>query len=308
MSSEGGGGSGVGSDFVFFIGILAVIFAVWVGSGGPDRPISFAGPFLRPIGTTATSAQAYGDPNAYQPIQGTSWIPFSDSSVSTGDASEYRGVVTLSRDTSGAKNTKANSEYVTIQLSLGATSPLSTAGWKLVSETRGVTVSLPQGAELARSGNVNQLSSITLRPGDQAIVVSGRSPVGVSFRENMCTGYLEEHQDFSPPLYLSCPSITADYEEYGDGESNDSCVSYLRGIGQCQTKASYSGTAPSSCKDFIDDYVNYNGCIGAHKNDSGFYNSTWRVYLNSRDELWKNERETILLQDASGKTIDAISY
>lgn len=310
--SSSGGGSGVGGDFVYFLGIIIVIFAIWVASGGPDRPISFAGPFLRPITTTATTAQPYGDPNQFHSIQGTSWIPnignTGGGSVS-GDYSTYRGTITLSRDTSGTKSTKADTEYITIQTSYGLSSPVSLAGWKLVSGETGAGATLPQAAELLRSGKVNTLSNITLSQGDQVIVTSGRSPVGVSFKENMCTGYLAERQNFNPALYRSCPSLSGDYMRFEDSDPSSSCVNYLRSFNTCATSPSYnSGNPSSSCEDFADEYASYNGCVDAHDNDQGFLSSVWRVYLGQKSELWKNERETILLLDASGKTVDAISY
>lgn len=309
MSSSGG--SGVGSDFVYFLGIIIVIFAIWVASGGPERPISFAGPFLRPITTTATTAQPYGDPNQFHSIQGTSWIPTLGGSSNTnvsGDYSEYRGAISLSRDTAGARSTKADTEYITIQTSYGLTSPVSLTGWKLVSSETGINATVPQGAELLRSGKVNTLSNITLRQGDQLIVSSGRSPVGVSFKENMCTGYLGERQPFTPSMYLSCPSLSGDYARFEDSDDYE-CMNYLRSFNACSTKPSYdSGNPSSSCEDFADEYGNYNGCVKAHENDSDFLSSVWRVYLGQKNDLWKNERETILLLDASGKTVDAISY
>lgn len=299
-------GSGVGGDFIFFLGVLMVIFAVWVSGGGPDRPISFSGPFLRPISNTATTAQPYGDASGYQPITGTSWVP-SFGGQSANETSTYKNVVRLSRDTSGAVSSDERNEYVVISLSLQADEPVSTAGWKLVSTRTGATVPFPQGTELARSGNVNVLSAIILRPGDQAIVTSGRSPVGVSFRENLCTGYLEEHQTFFPSLSKECPSAYQEYRHFSS-DNDEECGSYLRSFGQCVTETSSNNNAPNDCEDFADEYINYNGCANAHKNDNGFYSPSWRIFLGARDELWAQSRETVLLIDASGNTIDSLSY
>jgi|CXWL01.1.fsa_nt_gi hypothetical protein len=304
--SEGGGGSGVGGDFVFFLGILLVLFAVWVGSGGPDRPISFGGPFLRPITTTGTTAQPYGDGSQYQPIEGTSWVPFIGGGTGN-ETSTHRELVTLSRDTTGAISSDEKKEYVIIYLSSQSPSPVSTAGWKLVSTKTNTSSPLPQGAELARSGSVNALSSIMLAPGDQAIVTSGRSPVGVSFRENMCTGYLAESQTFTPPLSLSCPSPYQELSRFGD-TGNAQCSTYTRSFSQCKTKSTSDTNISGDCEDFINEYINYNGCVDAHKNESGFYSPAWRIFLGARDELWAQNRETILLIDAGGNTIDSLSY
>lgn len=304
--SDGGGGSGVGGDFVFFLGILLVIFAVWVGSGGPDRPISFGGPFLRPITTTGTTAQSYGDGSQYQPIQGTSWIPSIGNSGSSNETSTYRGMVTLSSDTSGAISTDEKKEYVVISVSYQS-SPVSTAGWKLVSTKTNTSASFPQGIEVARSGSVNNLAPITLAPGDQAIVTSGRSPVGMSFKENKCTGYLAERQTFTPSLSLSCPSAYQELSRFGDTD-DAKCSTYTNSFSQCRTKSNSDTNVSGQCEDFIDEYINYNGCVDAHKNDPGFKSATWRIFLGASDELWAKNQETILLIDASGNTIDSLSY
>ncbi len=305
--SDGGGGSGVGGDFVFFLGILLVIFAVWVGAGGPERQISFSGPFLRPISTTGTTAEAYGDGSGYRPIEGTSWIPFTGGSGSSNETSKYRDVVTISRDTTGVTSSDERKEYVVINVSSQASGPISLTGWKLVSTKSGTATGFPQGTEVARSGSVNTLSAIKLNPGDQAIVTSGRSPVGVSFKENMCTGYLAEKQTFTPSLSLQCPSPSQEFSRFSDDDS-DECQSYIRSFGQCKTEGSQDDNVSRACENFVDDYLNYNGCVDVHKNDPSFSLTTWRIFLGARDELWAQSRETILLIDSSGETVDSLSY
>jgi hypothetical protein len=306
MSSDGGGGSGIGTDFIFFLGILILFFAFWLTSGGPNSPLSFSGPFLRPITQTATTAQPYGDNNQFQSIQGTSWLPtfLGGSGSEAGDASSNRGSVTLGRDASGAKATNESREYVTISVSYGA-SAVSTAGWKLSSKESGVSVPFPGGTEVARAGRVNALSTIELRPGDQVIVVSGRSPVGASFRENACTGYLEEHQNFTPALTLQCPSA---YQEYREIENDDECSSYFTGFPLCASESTYQSDPPTSCEEFAEEHLNYNACVAAHEDEQSFRSGTWRVYLGASDELWGNDHDTILLLDAEGKTIDTLAY
>jgi cell division protein FtsX len=45
-----------------------------------------------------------------------------------------------------------------------------------------------------------------------------------------------------------------------------------------------------------------------HKNDQGFYDPTWWVYLGRDDSLWKTRREIIDLLDQNGKIIDSTTY
>jgi len=292
------------NDFLFFVGIIVLIFSVWVASGGPDRPNAFVGPYLHPITNTATTAQAYGSGSTYQPIN-TSWWDGNSTQqpIASADASPYRSIVSLSRDTRGAIQTSAKSEYITVNVSLQGTEPISTTGWKLVSKEHGTSALFPVGSEIPSSGRVNTLSAIMLRPGDQAIVTTGRSPVGASFRENSCTGYLEEHQDFSPSLGLYCPIPSEEYEG-----NDDECLNAIRGLPRCVSDVSLSNNAPASCEEFVQEELNYNSCVARHRQDDSFMESTWRIYLGHGSELWERERETILLLDANGKTIDSLSY
>jgi hypothetical protein len=314
--AESKGGGGGGSDFFFFLGIIILFFFLWVASGGPSRPLSFAGPYLNPITNTGTNPSAYGDPNAYNNISGGisigGWgvgVTGGTTNGNVANNSSYAEKVMLIRDPSGAKEKDEKEEYVSIMVSSLATEGISTAGWKLVSQKGGSGASFPQGAENPQSGKVNVLSAITLKAGDTATIVTGRSPVGISFRENKCTGYFEERQDFNPPLTENCPTPFQEYDRFYDEDDDDEeCSSFVRSIPYCSTDAESSSDISSPCENFVEDYLNYNGCFDAHKKETGFYSPTWRIFLGKTDELWRQEKETILLIDAEGKTIDSMSY
>lgn len=295
-------------DGFFFLGIFILLFVVWVATGGPMRPISFAGPYLNPIHTTGTTAQPYGDPSQYSSINSTVTVGLNGVNASP-NTSASAGAITLSRDTSGAMSTDPDQEYVVINVSAGASGNVSTAGWKLVSRTSGDGASFPQGAEVPVSGRVNALSAILLHPGDQAIVATGRSPVGISFRENECTGYLEEHQDFHPALSMNCPTPSQEFSSYyAKSDDNGSCAAFVRSIPYCGTETPSSANISSSCQDFVDERLNYNACVNTHHADPGFESTVWRIFLGQNDELWGRSHETIALLDAQGKVIDSLTY
>ncbi len=294
-------------DGVFFLGILILFFVVWVASGGPSRPISFAGPYLNPITTSGTTAQPYGDPAKFSSINST--VTVGPNGVDTTSNSPSAGTVTLSHDLSGVTSTDPSSEYIAISVAAGSGASVSTAGWKLVSKANNAAAALPQGTEVANSGRVNTLSPITLRPGEQAIVTTGRSPVGISFRENKCTGYFEEHQDFHPSLMMSCPTPSQEFSRFYTGDdTNDRCINYVRSIAYCSTEVYGDPDTSSSCEDFVEEHLNYNSCVAAHKGDADFSGTVWRVFLGQRNELWRRDRETITLLDAQNRVIDSISY
>lgn len=319
-------------DAFFIIGLLLFIFVAWVATGGPERPISFAGPYLTPVRTYGDRSEAYGTLPELRLGDGTrSGVSGSRDGTSIRDIKEslddlqqevldanllsnpspYRGVVSLGGTTSGAKKTLTREEYVSIQVSGRADSAVSITGWRLESSVTGSWGIIPEGAEIPRSGTVNRTTAIRLAPGERAIIVSGRSPIGVSFRENMCMPYFEERQDFSPSLPGSCPALSGDYDRLyvGNPLADDECYEYVREeVERCEVVTRAPGDLSDACESFVETYASYNGCILAHGADENFLGRTWRVYLGARSQLWKDEREIIRLLDTSGKTVDVLTY
>ncbi|MDB5264952.1 MAG: seg [Parcubacteria group bacterium] len=295
----------MGNDFLLFVGILIFFFVLWFASGGPTKPISFAGPYITPI-TDVGDVQSGYDDGTWKGFGGF-WNG-NDEAIS-GSVSSYRDQVYLDTSSDGVDGTRANTEYLTIEVSSSAANDVSLSGWRLVSDKTGTNVIIPQGRETPRTGNVNQTGAIVLHPGDRAIVSTGSSPIGVSFRENACVGYLGDSDEFTPELYNSCPSATDEYYDYYDGntDKDTKCSDYVNTVDRCETPR-VSSSLSRACKDFVSDHLNYNGCVKEHGDDRDFKGDTWRVYLGQRNELWKSSNETIRLVDPSGKTVDLVSY
>jgi len=150
-----------------------------------------------------------------------------------------------------------------------------------------------------------------LSPGEKAIIVTGRSPKGVSFRLNICTGYFSQFQNFTPSLPKQCPLQRDEDYPTGPNGVTDICIDYLESIGRCETNVGSLPLLLASdpvCQEYISLNVHYGGCVNIHKNDSDFYKSEWRIFLGRGNALWKDRRETILLVDEEGKTVDSMSY
>ena len=79
-------------------------------------------------------------------------------------------------------------------------------------------------------------------------------------------------------------------------------------IPRCQASLTPPVGATSACQSFLVKYLNYNGCIDAHRNDADFKGDTWHVYLGRTDPMWRTQHEVVKLLDATGKTVDAFSY
>ncbi len=308
-------------DLKWFIGVLIALGVVWFITGGPERASS-RDPFIHqpnPIGEGGT----YNHGGLFRnfsifPSSGLN-VPqdnnelediIEDSNVNT--VSPYSNGVTMS--TSGARADEADDEYITLRIAQNISEPVLLDGWRLRSTVTGTDVLISGASYLPRLGGNNQEYTIRANPGDEIIITTGRSPIGVSFRTNECIGYLEQFQDFYPRLPQQCPyaedEIPAQYE-FGSGPNafNEECMDIVERIGRCEINTQ---TLPidiqPQCREFINKSLNYNGCVDLHSNDSDFYGDEWRVYLGRTQELWKERREVIELVDANNRVIDSVSY
>jgi hypothetical protein len=319
-------------DAWFFIGVFVFIFLIWIATGGPLHSISFTGPRLAapqelgggtylqlpraPFSVGNSHVSLPGSSNG-ESVQNntqnnlkTSAPPLS-SGTAFGLASPYRNIVSMSHYVSNASSSNPSSEYVEISVAQNASTFVTLTGWVLGSEATGNAELIPQGTTVPTSGVVNATQGIVLQPGDRAIIISGQSPVGASFRENKCIGYFSTFQQFSPSLPQNCPSAPNELSSlYGTPYIHDpSCIDYTDTLSRCQVALPPQNTKLSlTCKDFLETYLNYNGCVATHKNDSDFNGTTWRIYLGRTKHLWRAKHEVVKLFDDRGKTVDAFSY
>ncbi len=325
-------------DAVFFVGLFAFIFVLWLISGGPTRPLSFAGPVLHTTvssgGTASYSSSRfphihYGyssaqksktqNANSRQIEQKLSIINAQISSLSKevrqnvafGIASPYRSDVILNHYVSGADSLNPDREYITLRVPENASSPVTISGWRLESGTTGKSAIIPKGTKIPHSGIVNPSMPIILDPGEEAIISSGQSPIGASFQENICTGYFTQYQSFYPSLPLICPTPENELErnyqpqQYG---RDLTCVTYVQHIQRCTLAATIPSDLTTSCSTFLTNYINYNGCVTAHQNNIDFLGNTWHIYLGRTSSMWRKRHETVILRDTKGRTVDMFSY
>ncbi len=183
--------------------------------------------------------------------------------------------------------------------------PLPISGWTLEGKTR-LDLEIGNASPLPYSGRLNREYPVLLKPGEKAVVITGKSPIGVSFRLNKCSGYLGQFQDFEPYIPKECPRAI---DEDIPANLDDSCLDYLERLPRCEIPGNLSETPLSpACREYLGRKINYNACVDAHKNNPDFYKPEWRIYLGRSARLWKAERETIILHDGNGKIIDWKSY
>jgi len=314
-----------GNDFFFFIFFIIVLGIVWGLTGGPDRSISREGPFLNPpfplgdgtaynvpgvsIPSVNTSEQAGSQREDSGGISGIISRIRGGVSNSSEKQSPYAGMVSLS--VGRAKDSDENKEYVTLKTSKSVEGRITISDWRIESTVSLIGTTLGGAAYLPYSGQVNQETPLALGPNTTVYVVSGRSPIGASFRVNSCTGYFAQFQEFNPDLKKECPSAEIELETSinADFVPNESCLNFVEDIDRCElTLTSVPVEVGGACQDFIFNELTYNGCVQSHKSDPDFYKNEWRVYLDRDQELWKSSNERIRLLDENGLVVDAITY
>ncbi|MDP3763960.1 MAG: hypothetical protein Q8Q92_05015 [bacterium] len=172
----------------------------------------------------------------------------------------------------------------------------------------------------------NTFQNVVLKSGETAIITTGQ--VGsqlpykiVSFKENTCSGYLEDlmEYDFTPPLTRRCLQPA---DEPGVNVLDIECRRFIERMSSCRTpkfdtrdrdgeicQGCVDGTPLSgSCVAFIKSHFNYNFCIANHANDPNFSGQTWRIFLGRGWEMWVSEYETIGLYDQLGRLVDYRNY
>ncbi|MDE1919261.1 MAG: hypothetical protein KGH56_01030 [Patescibacteria group bacterium] len=313
-------------DAWFFIGIFIFIFLIWAATGGPLHPIAFTGPRLAEPGALGggtylslpRSPFIIGGSNVSLP--GSSSGGATSGSQTTlptlggggvfGIPSPFRSLVWMNHYISGAGSSDPGNEYVEISVSQNAGVPVDLSEWTLQSDASGNSTIIPKGTDVPASGIINAAADIVLSPGENALVISGQSPIGASFRENKCIGYFGNFQKFSPALPQNCPAPSDELASfYGDSYIRDSaCVDYVKSLSRCQVALSPPISVSGACQSFLIKYLNYNGCVDAHRNDPDFNGTTWRIYLGRTTAMWRAQHEIVKLIDVNGKTVDAFNY
>lgn len=228
-----------------------------------------------------------------------------------GSPSPYRGLVYIDESYGGVSADEPALEYVILTADAENGAPISISGWSLQSIVQHTRAYIPQGARVLTAHRVPNIAAMQLDPGNRAIISSGHSPVGVSFKENLCTGYLGQFQTFVPSLEERCPTPEKEVSsEPATARTNDPyCVSFANSIPQCHF---YVGEPPQNvtppCFSFVRNELTFAGCTARHSWRPSYLGDTWRIFLGEEHELWSGDHDSIRLLDASGRTVDVWTY
>lgn len=202
----------------------------------------------------------------------------------------------------------ANSEYLQISSNSSNKENIKITGWTITSTSTGMTVSIPKSTSLYFVGSLNSEEDVYLKPGETAYIITGKSPVGYGMKINKCSGYLNQNSTFYPYIYSNCPlARNEDLSSIPKTVINDVCFDLIESYPQCITQQTpLSNKYSSECQNFIYNKMTYSNCVNTHKNDKDFWSNDWRIYLKRSERLWKDRRETIILNDELGKPVAKI--
>lgn len=208
---------------------------------------------------------------------------------------------------SSGRDDNLNEEYIRLRISSSFNDKVPVTGLTLYSPLTGKSAVIGPAVEIPRVGKPNQSVSIMASPGDTIYVLTGTSPLGISFRTNLCTGYLAQYQSFEPRLHEQCPAgdEEAEYLQVQNALGS-ACMEKLEDLNRCEVFPN-PNLGDNNCNNFVTSNLNYNACVSNHFGDTEFPGTEWRVYLNAKTELWRNDDDIIELLDANNKIIDAVS-
>ena len=298
----------------------------WFLTGGPEREIARQGVFLRPL-APIDSGQAYGGGyinSLYNNGKTELRLPKNAINLDTIEedisafAEKIKEAELIHKSPlslrplvidgfSGAQLSDPQKEYLRIVASTKNTGSFTLTGIKIKSTVTNKEIVIPQGVSLPILGSASKNEKISLVPGERAFVSTGRSPIGESFKVNICSGYLGQFQTYTPELRQECPEPLDELKASGIDE--EACTDFVKKIPRCSI---YTKNIPSTlskeCSTFVQTTLNYNGCVASHKNDTSFFRNEWRLFLSNATELWKEKREIIKILDSKNTVLDAITY
>lgn len=297
-----------------FSNLVNVIFYHGTSTGAslrlPWQPEFPTGPEIPQAGETTSGVIQAQDQLSSLNQQYESQSTQIENAKTFGSPSPLAGHVRIASE-GNPRETTAAAEYIVIVSASQNTAPIDLTGWSLQSAYTGMRAYIPPAASSFLAGTVNGVASIQLAPGQGIILNSGVSPVGASFRENICSGYLAQMQLFAPALTTDCPVPASILPLTPDNLRNygQTCFDYLSSVASCEAPlGNFPPEVSQNCRAFAQDNLSYNGCVLRNRYSAGFTRNVWRVYLNGNAELWQNGHDIIRLLDAQGRTVDVLTY
>lgn len=216
--------------------------------------------------------------------------------------SPYKGKILIS-SVSG-NSSEPESESITVE-NITDKDTISITSFRIES-SRGGSIAIPYGQNIPGLYGAINNDPVVLRPGDRAMITIGRQEGNVNFRENLCTGYLDQANKFNPSLSRDCPR--PDTRALVD--LSDRCISIVSSASTCRTVTSSfpDRLLDNQCAAYVDAHLNYPGCVNDYRSDPDFYARRWLVWMQRNEEFFRNSLEHVILKDQQGRVVAEYKY
>lgn len=228
-------------------------------------------------------------------------------------SSPVRGKIWIS---SVHRSTDSQKEYLILSTSKDLPTGTDITGMTIKSVVTGAIVQIGKGVGLPLLNVVNSPTNVYIASGQKIYINTGSSPLGYSFKTNLCAGYFEQFQNFTPALTQSCPLLKTESRPAPPNQLQDACLDYIDRVPKCtiitalpkSTAEALNQEQQYRCLTFIQNKTGYQNCFSIHRNDASFSGTEWRLFLSRTQPLWKSKREVIWLLDQQGNFVSQYSY
>lgn len=222
--------------------------------------------------------------------------------------SPFAGSVIFVDHSTALGNSNANREYFILRASDILPAPINISNWSVFDYSGRKSYTFPDGAEILNQNN-SITSDVQLQRGDTAIIVSGRSPNGISFRVNKCTGFQNQFKSFYPSIKTGCVDPLDEFNAFGKVPfSDDICYRTVNRLNSCKVVTSIPSGISRECRDLLENELTYAGCIKNHKNDADFFKAEWRIFLGQNKSLWSNKNNALYLVDENNRLVASFIF
>lgn len=203
-----------------------------------------------------------------------------------------------------APGSQQDNYYGIITLAAGfeSTGTIDITGWTFKANRTSSYV--PSAVNFFYSSGANNEGEIKLKSGDVLNMYFGlSSPIGQNLRLNLCTGYLANHNTFTPDIPRSCPYPDQSEIQKFSGQ----CQDYVNSLGGC-TEVQDNPPVPVydyQCLDYLKQF-NYAGCLNKYSSRQDFLGNEWWAWIGG----WflDPRHDQVALLDRNGLLVDLTSY
>ncbi len=225
------------------------------------------------------------------------------------DPSPHAGFIAFLDRTSGVKESRSDREYFVLVVSSALAAPITITDWKVFDRHKKTSHKLPKGVKVPGTEGTQRQIPVKIEAGDKIIVSSGRSPIGFSFHVNKCSGYRSQFKNFVPTVKTNCPDPLEEFIADGTVPYTDNeCYKTVDRMRRCTVITHIPAIVTNECRDFLENVVTERGCVSLHRNDPDFFTREWRLFLESRKDLWKNENNILYLLDDENRMVATLVY